>query len=120
VQATLRELSEEFAIEAEVMPLSRRFDYDGGPAQLEAPHSMIDCWAKDHWHVNLVYFCRLLSGYPGISEDPENPILWLDVPALEAGAFEHDGALVAFAPDVLALAIESIRAAERVETTSAR
>jgi 8-oxo-dGTP diphosphatase len=114
VQATLREIREEFTIEAEVLPLSPRFGWTGGPVQLESPHSTIDCWAGDHWHVNFVYFCRLLSGYPGVSEDPENPIVWLDIAALEAGSYQHNGAQVEFAPDVQALAIASIRAAETV------
>ena len=115
VQATLREIREEFAIEAEVLPLSRRFDYSGGPAQIEAPHTVLDCWAIDHGHVDLVYFCRLVSGYPGVSEDPDNPIVWLDIAALETGSWQRNGNLAPFAPDVLALAIESIRVAERIE-----
>ena len=106
-------MSSEFQVEAEVLPVGRRFDYTGGPEQLEAPHALLDCWAKDHWHVDFVYFCRLLSGYPGVSEDPENPILWLDTPALESGAAGHNGALVPFAPDVQALAIEAIAVAKR-------
>ena len=118
VQATLREIQEEFALEAEVLALSPRFDYSGGPVQLEAPHCLIDCWAGDHWHVNFVYFCRLVGGYPGVSEDPENPILWLDVAALESGAAPKGDELIAFAPDVQALAIESIRAAGRVAATA--
>jgi ADP-ribose pyrophosphatase YjhB (NUDIX family) len=113
IQATLRELREEFQVEAEVLHLSPRFDYTGGPVQLEAPHALLDCWAKDHWHVNSVYFCRLVSGYPGVSEDPEHPILWLDIPSIEANALHLDGRHVPLAPDVQALAIASIQAAER-------
>lgn len=110
VQTTLRELREEFQIEAEVLHLSPRFDYSGGPAQLEAPHAVLDCWALDHWHVDLVYFCRHVSGFPGVSEDPENPILWLDVEALQRGSHPRNGADVPFAPDVQTLAIEAILA----------
>ena len=111
VQATLREIKEEFALEAEVLPLAKRFDYTGGPPQIEAPHAMLDCWAIDHGHVDLVYFCRCLSGYPGVSEDPENPIVWLNLDEVERGSHEHNGADVAFQPDVKALALEAIRVA---------
>jgi 8-oxo-dGTP pyrophosphatase MutT (NUDIX family) len=119
VQTTLRELREEFQIEAEILPLSRRFDYSGGPEQLEAPHAMIDCWANDHWHVDFVYFCRLLTGYPGVSEDPENPIVWMDIEALQRGSHPRNGASVRFAPDVQALAIQAIHAANTLTSATA-
>jgi len=118
VQATLREIREEFAIEAEVLPLSKRYGYTGGPTELEAPHALLDCWARDHFHVNFIYFCRHLSGFPGVSEDPENPILWLDIPVLQRGSHPRNGADVPFAPDVQALAIEAIRAAKSFHASS--
>jgi 8-oxo-dGTP pyrophosphatase MutT (NUDIX family) len=112
VQAVLREVLEEFAIEAELLPLARRLDYAGGPAQIEPPVAVLDCWPEpDHGHVDLVYYLRAVSGYPGLSHDPENPIVWLTVADLEHGASETNGAPVAFPPDVQALAIEAIRLA---------
>ena len=53
--------------------------YEGGPRQIEPPYTILDCWpAPDHCHVDHVYLFRLVSGYPGVSHDPEYPILWLD------------------------------------------
>ena len=113
VQAVLREIQEEFHIEADVLPLARRVPYAGGPTQLEPPYTILveDLTDPPHQHIDLIYFCRLLSGYPGTSYDADNPILWFDLEALQAGAAERDGELVAFAPDVQALAIEAIRQA---------
>ena len=112
VQAVLREISEEFAIEAEIMPLARGLDYTGGPAQLEPPFAMLDCWPEpDHGHVDLVYFCRVVSGYPGRSHDPDNPIFWLTAEELSAGGATTNGSTVAFPPDVQALGLEAIRLA---------
>jgi len=93
-----------------------RVSYAGGPAQIEPPHAMIDCWAVDHWHVDLVYYCRLLSGYPGRSYEPESPIMWLDAAALEHGSLELNSQPVPLPPDVKAFGLEALRQAERFET----
>jgi 8-oxo-dGTP pyrophosphatase MutT (NUDIX family) len=119
IQAVLREIEEEFAVKAEVLPLAPRATYTGGPPQLEPPHAMLDCWAVDHGHVDLVYYCRLLSGYPGRSYEPDSPIMWLDTAALAQGSIEHDSTPVALPPDVQALGIEAIRQAARIEATLA-
>jgi 8-oxo-dGTP pyrophosphatase MutT (NUDIX family) len=112
VQAVLREVREEFAIEAEVMPLAPRVTYGGGPAQLEPPYAVLDCWPEPgHGHIDLVYFLRLLSGYPGISHDSEYPVLWFDTAALRAGAASLNGEAVPFPPDVQSLALEALRLA---------
>jgi len=118
VQAVLREIEEEFAVTAEVLPHPSRVTYEGGPVQIEPPHAMIDCWAVDHWHVDLVYYCRLLSGYPGRSYEPESPILWLDTEALEHGSIELNTEPVALPPDVQAFGIEAIRRAAAYEAAS--
>ena len=111
-QAVLREIREEFAIEAEIMPLARRLAYEGGPVQLEPPVAVLDCWPEpDHGHVDLVYYCRAVSGYPGQSHDPENPIFWLTIEDLERGNSVTNGSAVPFPPDVQALGIEAIRLA---------
>jgi 8-oxo-dGTP diphosphatase len=112
VQAVLREIEEEFAVKAEVLPLAPRLGYEGGPPELEAPHAMLDCWAVDHGHVDLVYYCRLVSGYPGRSYEAESPILWLDEAALTNGSAELGD--VPLPPDVQALGIEAIRQAARI------
>lgn len=122
VQAVLREVREEFAIEAEILPLARRLPYTGGPAQLEPPAAVLDCWPEpDHGHVDLVYYLRAVSGYPGQSHDPENPIFWLTAADLERGSAVTNGHEVSFPPDVQALGLEAIRlAATRPTRTSLR
>lgn len=115
VEATLREIREEFAVEAEVLPLTQRVEYAGGPAQIEPPYTILNCWPEpDHCHIDHVYLCRLVSGYPGMSHDPEHPILWLTEEELRRGAAAIEGKDVPFAPDVLALALETLRQAERL------
>jgi 8-oxo-dGTP pyrophosphatase MutT (NUDIX family) len=112
VQAVLREIHEEFAIEAEIMPLHRRLDYEAGPAQIDPPFAVLDCYPEpEHGHVDMVYLCTAVSGYPGQSHDPDNPIVWLDAGELAAGALEHNGGRVPFLPDVQALGLEAIRLA---------
>jgi 8-oxo-dGTP pyrophosphatase MutT (NUDIX family) len=112
VQAVLREIREEFAIEAEIMPLTRRLVYEDGPRQIDAPFAVLDCWPEpEHGHVDMVYLCTVVSGYPGVSHDPENRIEWLTAAALESGGLEHDGRREGFLPDVQALGIEAIRIA---------
>jgi 8-oxo-dGTP pyrophosphatase MutT (NUDIX family) len=114
VQATLREVREEFALETEVFSLAHRTTYVGGPAQLEPPYTILVCHPEpDHEHIDMVYFLRVLSGYPGICHDPENPIVWVDAATLAAGALRpagHDKD-VALPPDVQALGLEAIRLA---------
>ena len=113
-QAVLREIEEEFGVKASILPLSPRVPYNGGPAHIEAPHAMLDCYpAPDHGHIDCVYYCRVESGYPGVSYDPDSPIIWLDAAALEQGALPHDGADVPIPPDVQALGLEAIRQAAR-------
>ena len=115
VQAVLREIEEEFAVKAEVLPPASRVDYAGGPAQLDPPHAMIDCWAVDHWHVDLVYYCRLLNGYPGRSYEPDSPILWMDASALRHGSIDLNSQPVPLPPDVQAFGLEAIRQASLFE-----
>jgi 8-oxo-dGTP pyrophosphatase MutT (NUDIX family) len=113
-EATLREIKEEFALDTEIISLRPRVEYAGGPRQIEPPYTLLECpIAPDHVHVDCVYFCRVLSGYPGVSHDPENPIIWFDAEQLMAGAAPVNGHAVAFPPDVVALGLEGIRLAER-------
>ncbi len=75
VSAALREIREEFAVEAEVMRLAPRVDYDGGPAQMEPPFTILDCWPEpNHEHISLVYFCRLGAGFPGRNSSQNHQI----------------------------------------------
>ena len=119
VQAVLREIEEEFAVKAEVLPLATHFPYEEGPPQLEPPHAMLDCWAVDHGHVDLVYYCRLISGYPGRSYEPDSPIMWLDVAALERGSIELNAQPVPLPPDVKSLGLEALRQAGLYEASLA-
>jgi 8-oxo-dGTP pyrophosphatase MutT (NUDIX family) len=115
VEATLREVREEFAVEAEVIALAPRVDYAGGPGQLPPPFTILVCHPEpDHEHIDMVYFLRLVSGYPGRSHDPDNAIVWFDTAMLEAGeAFVASRSVAAvLPPDVQALGIEAIRCAQ--------
>jgi 8-oxo-dGTP pyrophosphatase MutT (NUDIX family) len=114
VEAVLREVREEFALEAEVVPLAPRVSYSSGPAQLEPPYTLLVCPVEpNHEHIDLVYFLRVTAGYPGRSHDPDTAIRWVDERTLR----EDDGLHLAgecgpempFAPDVRALGIEAIR-----------
>ena len=110
VQAVLREVSEEFGVEAEVLRTAPSVAYEGGPKQVPPPFVILDCRpAPDHGHVDHVYFLRCTGGYPGRCHDPENPIHWLDEASLARGAWEQDGLERPFPPDVQALGIEAIR-----------
>src|SRR5918999_3783488 len=89
LEATLREIREEFDLETEPLRLAPRIDYEGGPAQIEPPFTILECPIEpEHVHVDMVYFCRILSGYPGRCHDADNPIVWFDSDALEVGAAE--------------------------------
>jgi 8-oxo-dGTP pyrophosphatase MutT (NUDIX family) len=110
VQAVLREVTEEFGVEADIVSPAPSVQYEGGPAQVIPPYVILDCWPEpDHGHVDHVYFLRCRSGYPGECHDPDNPIHWLDTEALAQGFAEHAGEPRPFAPDVQALGIEAIR-----------
>ena len=110
LEATLREIKEEFALDAEVIRTAPQVKYGGGPRQIEPPYTLLECpIAPDHVHVDCVYFCRVVSGYPGVSHDPDNPLFWFDAEQLAAGGAPVNGRRVAFPPDVLALGLEAIR-----------
>jgi 8-oxo-dGTP pyrophosphatase MutT (NUDIX family) len=124
VQAVLREVREEFGLDAEVVPLAPRVSYAGGPEQLEPPYTILVCPVEPgHEHIDLVYFLRVTGGYPGRSHDPENPIRWVDERTLR----EDDGLFLAgecgpevpFAPDVRALGLEAIRLVSQHEASLA-
>lgn len=120
LEAAIREVVEELAVEVEVLPLTNRIQYEGGPKQIEPPYTILDCWPEpDHCHVDHVYMFRLVSGYPGKSYDADYGILWLSAEELSRGYAHVDGRDVAFAPDVQALALETIRQAERLAPTAA-
>jgi hypothetical protein len=59
----------------------------------------------------MVYLCTVVSGFPGVSHDPENRIEWLSAAALKSGGLEHAGRREGFLPDVQALGVEAIRIA---------
>ena len=113
VQAVVREVREEFAIEAEVMQVAPRVDYHGGgPKQHEPPVAVLEYEPEpEHFHIDLVYFLRAVAGYPGISHDPENPVHWLDAADLATGAWTQAGVERTLPVDVQALALEALRLA---------
>ena len=115
VAATLREIREEFDLGAEVIPLSPPVEYKAGPQQLPPPATILLYQVgPEHEHIDMVYFCRMVSGYPGRSHDPDNPIIWFDADALEAGSAPLGAQDVPFPPDVRALGIEAIHAEARL------
>ena len=120
-EATLREIKEEFALDAEIIPTAPPVNYAGGPRQIEPPFTLLEFpIAPDHVHVDCVYFCRVVSGFPGVSHDPDNPIVWFDAEELAAGAAPVNGRVVALPPDVIALGIEGIRLAGRAVEAGVR
>jgi 8-oxo-dGTP pyrophosphatase MutT (NUDIX family) len=115
-QAVLREVNEEFGVVASILPISGIVQRGSGPVQLEPPYAMQECIiGPDHIHVDFIYYCRLESGYPGVPEDPESPIIWVDAETLEAGTLARNGADVAIAIDVRELGLEAIRQAARFD-----
>ena len=121
VEAALREVREEFGLEAAVLPLAPRLAYEDGPAQLEPPFTVLECYPEpDDVHVDLVYLCRVVSGFPGRSYDPENAIVWFDTAMLEGGeAFvASKSRVVALPPDVRALGLEAIRRVAAIDVVS--
>ncbi|MGE0686233.1 MAG: NUDIX domain-containing protein [Dehalococcoidia bacterium] len=120
LEAAVREVNEEFAVEVELLAPSARVQFDGGPRQIEPPYTILECWVSpDHCHVDNVYFFRLVSGYPGVSHDADYQIHWLDAEAITRGYAAIEGREVPFAPDVLALSLETIRQGDRLALTAA-
>lgn len=113
IEAVVREVREEFAIEADVMQVAPRVDYrGGGPTQHEPPVAVLEYEPEPgHFHIDLVYFLRAANGYPGVSHDPDNPVHWLDAADLATGAWTQDGIERTLPVDVQALALEAIRVA---------
>ena len=110
VQAVLREVSEEFGVQVEIVSRVPGVEYEGGPKQVKPPYVILDCWpSPDHGHIDHVYFLRCVAGYPGRSHDPENPVHWLAEADLAEGHWTQNGVELAFPPDVQALGIEAIR-----------
>jgi 8-oxo-dGTP pyrophosphatase MutT (NUDIX family) len=111
IEAVVREVREEFALEAEVMQVAPRIDYgNAGPKQHEPPIAVLEYEPEPgHFHVDLVYFLRAVSGYPGVSHDSDNPVHWLDHADLATGAWTQDGVERTLPADVQALALEAIR-----------
>lgn len=112
VQAVLREVTEEFAVEAEVMQLAPPMSFDGGPTQIEPPFTVQNCIIEPgHEHIDFVYFLNLTAGYPGRSYDADSPLVWFSAEDLQAGSATHDGKVMPFAQDVITLGLEAIRLA---------
>lgn len=118
-EAVLREIKEEFDIQASIAALAPHVDYTPGPTQEEPPFTVLICpVGPGHEHIDMVYFCRAERGYPGRSYDADGPVQWFDIAALEVGTASYNGSSIAFPPDVQALGIESIRLLK--ETASVR
>ena len=119
VEAVLREVEEEFDLIAEPLSLVERPSYEG-PRQIEPPYAIQNCViAPDHEHIDLVYFLRHVSGFPGRNYDIDNPIVWADTAMLASGVLYRESEPTELHADVQALGIEAIRLAERVEAAAA-
>jgi 8-oxo-dGTP pyrophosphatase MutT (NUDIX family) len=119
-EAAIREVREEFGVEVDLLAPLVRVQYEGGPRQIEPPYTILECWVSpEHCHVDHVYLFQLVSGYPGVAEDPASPIHWLNAADLSLGSAANDGQDVPFEPDVLALSLETIRLGERLALTAA-
>jgi 8-oxo-dGTP pyrophosphatase MutT (NUDIX family) len=114
VEATLREVREEFDVEARIIPTATR-----GPIgllqQIEPPFAIQVCPVEPgHEHVDMVYFLECLSGFPGRSYDADNPIVWLDAAQIARGSLARNGVEVDFLPDVRDLGLEALRVAATI------
>jgi 8-oxo-dGTP pyrophosphatase MutT (NUDIX family) len=119
-EAAVREVREEFGVEVELLTPRDRVQFDDGPRQIEPPYTILECWVSpDHCHVDHVYLFRLVSGFPGVAEDPRSPIHWLSAEDISLGFATTDGRDMPFAPDVLALSLETIRQGDRLAVTAA-
>jgi len=120
LQAVLREVREETG---GVLPTSAGYGY-ARPPQLPVPAAMAvydledgDGQLRDrHQHIDLIYFTRpLVADGPAAARDGEEAWVWVDEPALRAGAVVTDaasGRSGRVADDVRELALAAI-AAER-------
>jgi len=112
VQAVLREVTEELAVEAEIMRLGATVAFASGPTRIEPPFTVQNCViAPDHEHIDFVYFLNLREGYPGRSYDAESPHVWFSAADLQAGVATRNGDSTPLAPDVQSLGLEAIRLA---------
>ena len=113
VEAVLREVTEELAVEAEIIQPSPRQDSGAGPRQIAPPFTVQNCVIEpgSHEHIDFVYFLHLLRGYPGRSYDPASPLLWFSSEELRTGSANHNGESRPLAPDVQSLGLEAIRLA---------
>ena len=115
VQAVLREVREETGVEAEVIPTAPDFPFPT-PGQIQPPYTIliedIPAPEEPHQHIDLIYFCRPVSGAN------HNPALgdfhWLDEEALRSNQplkLASCGVDLPLAEDVRLLALKAIEAA---------
>lgn len=114
IEALLREIREETALEAEVVTEFREHDFTS-PRQLPPPRVILveDIGGPnpDHQHIDLIYFCRSLGPALGFTADKEMKQRWVSLQELEdCSGLELDGRLLPIADDVRVLAIEAILA----------
>jgi 8-oxo-dGTP pyrophosphatase MutT (NUDIX family) len=119
VEAVLREVTEEFAVDAEVMRFAPGVEFTGGASQIAPPFTILlenvdGCGRTSDGkavHIDLIYLLRLTAGYPGVSYDAENPIHWFTAEEIATGSADRDGADVPLLADVVALGLEALRVA---------
>jgi ADP-ribose pyrophosphatase YjhB (NUDIX family) len=114
VTGVLREIREETGLEAELLPLTRTFDFSD-PQQLPAPYTILleDIPETDdpHQHIDLIYFCRPRDG-GAHAPTADDSFTWVTEDQLrrnEPLPLPGRNEKAPVADDVRALALEAIR-----------
>ena len=115
VTGVLREVREETGIEAELLPLTPTFSF-AYPRQLPAPCTILleDSAeaGEHHQHIDLIYFCRPMSGKTARPPSDDETLTWVSEDqlqrndALPLAGRDRD---VPVAGDVRALALAALR-----------
>ncbi|MCH7719060.1 MAG: NUDIX domain-containing protein [Chloroflexi bacterium] len=115
VTGVLREVREETGIEAELLPLTPTFSF-AYPRQLPAPYTILvedSAEASErHQHIDLIYFCRPMSGKTARPTSDDETLTWVSEDqlqrneALPLAGCDRD---IPVADDVRALALAALR-----------
>ncbi|MPZ21981.1 MAG: NUDIX domain-containing protein [Dehalococcoidia bacterium] len=113
IEALLREIREEAALEAEVVTAFEKWSF-GYPRQVPPPRVIlvedIGGPGADHQHIDLIYYCRSLGPAAGYIADKALRQRWVPIAELiDGGALDLDGQPLPIADDVRELAIDAIR-----------
>jgi 8-oxo-dGTP pyrophosphatase MutT (NUDIX family) len=133
VEAVLREVAEEAGVAAEVIPTALPLPFSNLPQRpppasiLLAPVRSCSVARRSGWtgrieHIDLVYYCRPVSGLAGLRTD-DPTMHWMDTDAIAANlpvAPDHTLAPVQLAEDVRVFALDALAVAAWNGPTSDR